>query len=49
MVLYRGERRAVIEGIESAPTRITLPAIKDLGFDQEKKSAPATVPSPKQP
>lgn len=49
MVLYRGERRAVIEGVESAPTRITLPAIKDLGFDQEKKSAPAAVPSPKQP
>ena len=49
MVLYRGERRAVIEGAESAPTRITLPAIKDLGFDQEKKPAPAAVPSPKQP
>lgn len=40
MVLYRGERRAVIEGAESAPTRITLPAIKDLGFDQEKNPRP---------
>jgi lipopolysaccharide export system protein LptA len=43
MVLYRGERRAVIEGAEDAPSRITLPAIKDLGFDPEppKPAAPA--------
>jgi len=41
MVLFRGERRAVIEGEENAPTRIILPAIKDLGFDKEAKPAEA--------
>ena len=35
MVLYRGERRAVIEGAEASPSRITLPAIKDLGFEKK--------------
>ena len=44
MVLYRGERRAVIEGADNAPSRIILPAIKDLGFDKDQK--PATPPSP---
>ncbi|HEX2852520.1 MAG TPA: hypothetical protein VHO24_04720 [Opitutaceae bacterium] len=40
VVLYRGQRRAVIEGEgDGGPgTRITLPAIKDLGYD---KNAPA--------
>lgn len=41
MVLYRGERRAVIEGDEAAPSRIVLPAIKDLGFDKDKKTPDA--------
>ena len=50
MVLYRGERRAVIEGGEAAPSRIILPAIKDLGFAKEAKP-PALPPAaaPKQP
>lgn len=37
LVLYRGQRRAVIEGTEAEHARITLPAIKDLGFDEEAK------------
>ena len=32
MVLYRGQRRAVIEGTPAERSRIVLPAIKDLGF-----------------
>ena len=44
MVLYRGERRAVIEGADNVPSRIILPAIKDLGFDKDQK--PATPPAP---
>jgi len=36
MVLYRGQRRAVIEGNPHERTHITLPAIKDLGFPSEK-------------
>ncbi|MFY9922950.1 MAG: LptA/OstA family protein [Opitutaceae bacterium] len=35
MVLYRGQRRAVIEGTPTQRTHITLPAIKDLGFPSE--------------
>ena len=42
MVLYRGERRAVIEGTAETGTSIVLPAIKDLGFDKDQK--PATPP-----
>ncbi|MFM1850817.1 MAG: hypothetical protein RIS54_501 [Verrucomicrobiota bacterium] len=34
LVLYRGQRRAVIEGNETERSRIVLPAIKDLGFDE---------------
>jgi lipopolysaccharide export system protein LptA len=49
MVLYRGERRAVIEGAEAAPSRIILPAIKDLGFEKESKSAPPPAEPPKKP
>jgi lipopolysaccharide export system protein LptA len=49
MVLYRGERRAVIEGGESAPARIILPAIKDLGFEKEKKPAAPATETPKKP
>jgi lipopolysaccharide export system protein LptA len=49
MVLYRGERRAVIEGTDNAPSRIILPAIKDLGFDKEPKPAQPAAETPKQP
>lgn len=31
MVLYRGDRRAVIEGTATERPRLTLPALKDLG------------------
>lgn len=31
MVLYRGERRAVVEGTATERPRLTLPAMKDLG------------------
>lgn len=37
MILERGQQKAVIEG----GSRFTLPALKDLGFDKEKKTAPA--------
>jgi lipopolysaccharide export system protein LptA len=36
MVLYRGQRRAVIEGLPGQHVHISLPAIKDLGFPAEK-------------
>jgi lipopolysaccharide export system protein LptA len=36
MVLYRGQRRAVVEGNPHERPHITLPAIKDLGFPGEK-------------
>jgi lipopolysaccharide export system protein LptA len=42
MVLYRGQRRAVIEGTPSERSHILLPAIKDLGF-------PAETPAPAAP
>lgn len=35
LVLYRGQRRAVIEGSDVERARITLPPIKDLGFEGE--------------
>ncbi|HEY5079503.1 MAG TPA: LptA/OstA family protein [Opitutaceae bacterium] len=40
MILYRGQRRAVIEG----GAHILLPPIKDLGFPS---SVPAAAPAPK--
>jgi len=40
LVLYRGQRRAVIEGTSEAPARITLPPIKDLGFDDDTTAPP---------
>lgn len=49
LVLYRGQRRAVIEGTADAPAKITLPPIKDLGFEEEK-AGNQTPPAPaKQP
>ena len=49
MVQFRGERRAVIDGAEAAPSRIILPAIKDLGFDKEPKPATPPAEAPKKP
>lgn len=48
LVLYRGQRRAVIEGGPSERTRITLPPMKDLGYDKEsdQKQAPTQPPAP---
>jgi len=45
MVLYRGQRRAVIEGTPSERSHILLPAIKDLGFPADKP-APAAPAAP---
>jgi lipopolysaccharide export system protein LptA len=36
MVLYRGQRRAVLEGTPGQPSHISLPPIKDLGFPAQK-------------
>lgn len=44
MVLYRGERRAAVEGTATERSRLVLPALKDLGDlgdDGKKKKAPA--------
>lgn len=44
MVLYRGERRAVVEGTATERPRLVLPALKDLGDlgqDDRKKKQPA--------
>jgi lipopolysaccharide export system protein LptA len=46
IVLFRGERRAVVESGGGGPTHVTLPAIKDLGFADAKT---ATPPAPKPP
>lgn len=43
LVLYKGQRRAVIEGGPTERTHITLPTIKDLGYD--KDSAKPASPS----
>jgi lipopolysaccharide export system protein LptA len=48
MILYRGQRRAVIEGTPGERTHILLPAIKDLGFPTDRPppadSAPQAQP-----
>lgn len=55
MILYRGERRAVIEPEDGVGVRLTGPTIKDLGFDKLKpgtvKAAEPAAPAeaPKQP
>ncbi|MSU51229.1 MAG: hypothetical protein EXS37_19430 [Opitutus sp.] len=55
MVLYRGERRAVIEGTATERPRLTLPPMKDLGYEKEKPKdkskdgamlAPVAAPAP---
>jgi lipopolysaccharide export system protein LptA len=43
MILFRGERRAVIEPEAGVGGRFTLPTIKDLGFSKDK---PADKPAP---
>lgn len=49
LVLYRGQRRAVMEGPEGRRVRLTGPSLQDLGFDPEKEkekssTAPKAVP-----
>ena len=39
MVLYRGQRRAVIEAAPGERTRITLPPVKNMGFGDTPKPA----------
>lgn len=46
MILYRGERRAVIEPEDGVGVRFTGPSIKDLGFDKPKTAAPAPGSAP---
>jgi lipopolysaccharide export system protein LptA len=45
MILYRGQRRAVIEGTGQNHVHVLLPPIKDLGFPSDSAKAPAE-PSP---
>ena len=50
MELLRGERRARIIGNATERPRITLPALKDLGYEKEKpKAAPAQAAKPEAP
>ena len=45
MELHRGQRRAVVLGDQRTRPTITLPAMKDLGYDkvpEKQKAAPAT-------
>jgi lipopolysaccharide export system protein LptA len=46
MVLYRGQRRAVIEGTPGQPVHVSLPGIKDLGFPAEKPAEGAPQGQP---
>jgi len=43
MVLYRGQRRAIIEGSPTNRVHISMPAIKDLGFPSS--AAPSPTPT----
>lgn len=49
--LYRGERKAVITGSGASRPTITLPPLKDLGYDKQpekkKKAAPPADGAPK--
>lgn len=47
MILYRGQRRAVIEPEDGFGVRLSGPTIKDLGFDKLKSPAPGANPAPK--
>lgn len=45
--LLRGEKRAIIRGGASGPTKFRGPALKDLGYDKEQENAPAPAqPAP---
>ncbi len=46
MILYRGQRRAVVEPEDGVGVRLTGPTIKDLGFEK-LKPAPSATPAPK--
>jgi lipopolysaccharide export system protein LptA len=48
MILYRGQRRAVVEPEDGVGVRLTGPTIKDLGFEK-LKAAPGVTPAPKSP
>ncbi len=37
LVLYRGERRAVLEGPQGTRARLIMPPLKDLGYDVDKE------------
>jgi lipopolysaccharide export system protein LptA len=41
MVLYRGQRRAVIEGTATERPKLILPPLKDLGYDTKKEKGKA--------
>lgn len=43
ILLYRGQRRAVVRGTAEERSRITLPAIKDLGFEAKEAASPETT------
>lgn len=45
MIFYRGDRRAVVESGSSGPARVVLPAIPNLGFDDDAEE-PAIPPEP---
>ena len=47
MILYRGQRRAVVEPEDGVGIRLTGPTIKDLGFDKLKSPAPGAIPAAK--
>ena len=45
-ILYRGQRRAVIESAPEERVHVTLPAIKDLGFPTEPTPTPTPTSQP---
>lgn len=47
MILYKGQRRAVIESNPNERTRLTLPAIKDLGFETTPLGGASLTPDKK--
>jgi lipopolysaccharide export system protein LptA len=49
MVLHRGERRAQIIAEAGERPRISLPPLKDLGYEKEKEKKKAPAPSPQSP
>jgi lipopolysaccharide export system protein LptA len=55
MVLYRGERRAVVEMTPQERPRLTLPAMKDLGYEKQKpkekgkEGEKPSAPKPEEP